>query len=108
MANNAIVELYGIIKNAQGKAQSTFIIGKIISLNPLLVDVGRYRIENCIVNRDVTFRTGDTVLLIPSADFQQFVMICRTENSAESDFTAENDTLAALNVQLENRLEGGQ
>lgn len=76
--DNQFMTLAQNIKNMTSSKQQLFYIGAVISISPLVVDIGELQLdrEDLIINKDiVNFNLNDKVVLITN-DQQLFILLC--------------------------------
>lgn len=75
---NPYSELYGMIHTEANARPNTFYIGTIDSVSPLKISFSNIQINKFYINSDIdNFEIGQKVLVLPSSDTQQFVVVCR-------------------------------
>lgn len=78
--DNPYINLIELIKELGSENNPIpYMTGKVISTNPLVVDIGEIQLgkEEILVNKDLILEIGDTVVTLVSANKQQFVLLCR-------------------------------
>lgn len=59
---------------------TTFLIGTVKTATPFTIDVSQITLskDDLLINADIlTYTVNDKVLLLPSTDFQQFILVCK-------------------------------
>lgn len=75
---NPYNELYKIIKTESSAMQDSYYIGMVDNVSPLKIGFAGIQVDNCLVNADIkNLEAGQRVLVLPSADRQQFIVVCR-------------------------------
>lgn len=75
---NVYGELYGLLSGAESGV--SLYKGKITALSPLEVSIGKQKILDIAINRDIPqdeLKTGDTVLIVADIENQSFTAVCR-------------------------------
>lgn len=81
MIDNPYTKFIGMMRE-EGSARNptTFIIGLVVNENPLKIKVDEIeadRSELLINDMLQNLKKGDKILILPSADNQQFIVVCR-------------------------------
>ena len=62
---------------SKGETPKIDFTGKVISLNPLTVDIGVINVMPGYVNADLELELNDTVLVLSDTDYTRFSVICK-------------------------------
>lgn len=68
------------IMQGQNKAANPYLIGIVISANPLLIETNDIQLDrnDILINQDITtFEVNDKVVFLVSNDQEEFILICK-------------------------------